>query len=244
MSQPAYETDLAYIHDTGYGDFARRSAPGLLQHFRQSEILEGRIVDLGCGSGIWARELVDAGYKVIGVDLSSSMIEIARQRVPEAEFHVASFLQFPMPNCRAVTAIGEVFNYLFDTDNSMASLRGVFQNIHEALSPGGLFIFDVATPERFQGQKQAISEGNDWTCLVEYQHDPSQQQLTRRVVTFRKIGENYRRHEEVHRQQLFDPSQITEMLQGIGFHTQTVSSYGDFPLFRGLMGFVARKTSD
>ncbi len=237
----AYQTDLAYIHDTGYGDFARKSTPGLLQYLQEAGIHNGRIVDLGCGSGIWARELVDAGYEVVGVDISADMIEIARQLVPEAEFHVASFLKFPIPSCRAVTALGEVFNYLFDADNSLRSLKSVCEKAFHALSPGGLLIFDVAGLDRFQGQRQAFTEGEDWACLVEYQHDESKQQLTRRIVTFRKVGENYRRQEEIHRQQLFDESEIKAMLEGIGFHTHSVRAYGDFPLMKGLTGFVARK---
>src|SRR5207245_733144 len=110
----AYQNDLAYIHDTGFGGFARGSAPGLLNLFRQHGITEGVVVDLGCGSGIWARALADSGYKVVGVDISPAMIELARQRVPETTFHLQSFVEFPMPACQAVTALGEVFNYLFD----------------------------------------------------------------------------------------------------------------------------------
>ena len=91
----SYQHDLAYIHDTGFGDFARSSAPCLLQLFRKNGINDGLVVDLGCGSGIWAKALVDAGYQVVGVDKSPAMIEIARQRVPEATFHVASFVEFP-----------------------------------------------------------------------------------------------------------------------------------------------------
>ena len=77
----AYQNDLAYIHDTGFGGFARGSAPGLLSLFRQSGITEGVVVDLGCGSGLWARALADSGYEVIGVDISPAMIELARQPV-------------------------------------------------------------------------------------------------------------------------------------------------------------------
>src|SRR5947209_4041797 len=89
MIQPhAYATDLAYIHDQGYGQFARDSAPGVLKILRQNGIKDGPVVDLGCGSGIWARALVDVGYRVIGVDISPAMIDLARRRVPEAEFHV------------------------------------------------------------------------------------------------------------------------------------------------------------
>ena len=86
----AYKADLAYIHDVGFGDFAKNSAPGLLEILRQNGIKTGLVVDLGCGSGLWARELSDSGYGVLGVDISPAMIAIARKRVPEGEFETGS----------------------------------------------------------------------------------------------------------------------------------------------------------
>ncbi len=150
-----YENDLAYIH----GGFARGSAPGLFKLLRQNGISEGVVVDLGCGSGIWARELADAGYQVIGVDLSPAMIALSRRRVPEGQFNLKSFLEFRIPACRAVTALGEVFNYLFDAANSLPSLRRVCKGVFDALAPNGLLVFDVAQPGRCKGLRQRFMEG-------------------------------------------------------------------------------------
>ena len=60
-----YEDDLAYIHDPGFGGFARQTAPELLKILRQAGIQQGLVVDLGCGSGIWPAKLVKAGYRVV-----------------------------------------------------------------------------------------------------------------------------------------------------------------------------------
>src|SRR5262249_29615653 len=137
----AYECDLAYIHDRGFGGFARGSAPGLLKLFRQRGLTEGPGVDLGCGRGVWAHALTASGYQVIGVDLSPAMIELARQRVPEGEFYVGSFIHYRVPPCRVVTALGEVFNYLFDPNNSLQTLRRVCQRVFHALTPHSLLAF-------------------------------------------------------------------------------------------------------
>lgn len=237
-----YETDLAYIHDCGFGGFARDSAPGLLSLLRQSGITQGRVVDLGCGSGIWARQLVDTGFEVTGVDLSPAMIELARRQVPEAEFHVGSFLSCRVPPCRAITALGEVFNYQFDADNSLESMADLWKrSFVDSLSSGGCLIFDVAVPGRCRGREQAFAEGNDWTCLVEYRHDEPNRQLTRRIVTFRKMGDSYFRHEETHRQQLLEQARVVEVLQRIGFQVRTMSTYGDYRLADGVVGFLATK---
>ncbi|MFJ6568262.1 class I SAM-dependent methyltransferase [Streptomyces sp. NPDC091292] len=46
-----------------------------------------RVLDVGCGTGLpTARGLVDAGFTVLGVDLSDGMLDLARAQVPEAEF--------------------------------------------------------------------------------------------------------------------------------------------------------------
>ncbi|MGH7178759.1 MAG: class I SAM-dependent methyltransferase, partial [Tepidisphaeraceae bacterium] len=61
---------MAYIHDAGFGDFARKSAPQLLAMLRQAGIRRGNIVELGCGSGMLAAKLVAAGHTVLGIDQS------------------------------------------------------------------------------------------------------------------------------------------------------------------------------
>src|SRR5262245_35566456 len=111
---PAYDEDLAYIHDVGYGFHANGLAPFLLRLLKRKTNGEGVIVDLGCGSGIWARHLQDAGWPAIGVDLSPSMIALARRRAPAVEFHVASLVDYRLPRCRAITALGEVVCYQLD----------------------------------------------------------------------------------------------------------------------------------
>jgi SAM-dependent methyltransferase len=237
----AYDADLAYIHDTGFGGFARGCSPGLLSLFRHNGITEGRVVDLGCGSGIWAEALADSGYEVVGMDISPAMIALARRRVPRATFHVQVFREFRMPACRAVTALGEVFNYRFDRMHSLRTLRQVCKAVFDALAPKGLLVFDVAEPGRCAGLTQRFSEGADWACLVEYRHDVARQRLTRRIVSFRKAGETYRRHEETHPQQLYRGASIATMLRKIGFRARLVRHFGAFPLAEHVVGVVAWK---
>lgn len=236
-----YQNDLAYIHDTGFGGLARGAAPGLLSLLRRSGLTEGVVVDLGCGSGIWAQALARAGYSVVGVDISSDMIELARRRVPDATFHVGSFLEFPLPSCRAVTALGEVFNYLFDPKISLRTMRQVCQAVFKALTPSGLLVFDVAEPGRCAGISQRFLEGEGWTCLVEYHQDFAKEQLTRRIVTFRKIGPTYRRHEESHTQQLYPGTRIAGMLRRIGFRVRLMRGYEEYALPERVVTVVARK---
>lgn len=241
MRLPAYKRDLAYVHDVGFGSFAERAAPGVLNILRRSGISKGLVIDLGCGSGLWARRLVDAGYRVLGIDLSPHMIAIARQRVPECIFRRASFLDIDFPPCASITSLGECFNYLFDDRNRRSSLGRLFRRAYRALQSGGLLVFDVAEPGRAEGSDRRFWEGRDWACLVEYKHDQRRNLLTRRITTFRKVGRQYRRAEETHVQQLYSGSQLADDLREIGFRVRTVRGYGKLRFLKAHVGLVARK---
>jgi SAM-dependent methyltransferase len=242
-SPDGYQEDLAYIHDVGFGFFALQAAPGLLGILRRCGATQGLVVDLGCGSGLWARELSRAGYRVLGVDISAAMLKIARKRVPEARFKRASFLDADLPPCGAVTAIGECFNYLFDEANSPGALAAFFARVFRALRPGGVFVFDVAEPGRGggPGKRQKNSEGDGWTVQVETEEDEPNAVLTRRITTFRRVGRLYRRSDEVHRLRLYRGAELAAELRRLGFRTRQVRGYGEFRFPWKLAGFVARK---
>src|SRR5215212_4628814 len=138
-----YREDLAYIHDVGHADFALDSAPGILEILAQNGIRNGLVIDLGCGSGLWARDLTDAGYRVLGIDISEAMIEISHRRVPEAEFQGGS---------------------LFDADIPRAV---------RALVPSGVFVFDVLGPGQVPpgAAARGFRVGEDWAVLSEREED-------------------------------------------------------------------------
>jgi len=235
-----YDQDLAYIHDAGFTDLARNAAAVVLKLLRNHKLQNGLIVDLGCGSGVLAERLTRAGYDVLGVDVSESMLKLARKRAPTARFVRGSLFRTKLPTCVAVTAIGECINYLFDRRGA-DQLADFFQRVYRALTPRGVFVLDVAQPGHVSKPPLLHSEGKDWAILVTKEEDARRRVLTRRMTIFRKVGRRYRRSQEVHEQRLFPLAQIVSALESAGFDVTRVSGYGSERFAPGRAGFVALK---
>lgn len=239
-----YQDNLAHIHDVGHRDYAQKSIPFIISLLQQHQLYTGLIIDLGCGSGLSAAELIKANYRVLGIDISDSMIAIARSRVPSAEFRVESFLKTNFPPCQAVISVGECLNYRFDSDlHYQKTLMPLFTRIYQSLVPGGVFIFDVAEPGQVAPGEivKSFSEGEDWLILVEKEEDPCHAILTRRIISLCKTGLYYKREDEIHDLKLYCANDIAEQLQRVGFHVQMRRSYGSFHLPAAHVAFVAQK---
>ena len=240
----SYGEDLAYINDAGFSDFTVGTTPGVLALLRRAGVRTGLVVDLGCGGGRWAAALGEAGYNVLGVDLSPHMIRLARKRAPGARFETGSLLSTKLPACDAVTAIGEIVNYQFDPKHSRAALTRLFRRIHAALRPGGVFIFDVAGPDRVPAEVPASywKEGPGWAIHVEVDGNARNRWMTRKIVCFRQDSDGrYRRSEETHRLRLLDADEVAAELETIGFRVRLRDGYGRFRLYPGMRAVVARK---
>jgi SAM-dependent methyltransferase len=216
-----YQDDFAWAHHTGFSDFARVAGRGIVRILRRAGINDGLVVDAGCGSGVVARVLTDAGYDVFGFDYSPAMIALAREHAPAARFAVASFVDIELPPCAAVVATGEVLNYLADPANTLDTLRTFFTRVHTALQPGGLLLFDAARRGALPPTAATHITGDGWEVYIESQVDAEARHLTRRVITYRQA----RRTEEIHHARLYDRPELTALLRHAGFTTRLRRAY-------------------
>lgn len=240
--QSGYRADLAYIHDAGHGAIARDAAARLINELSDLE-RTGTVIDVGCGSGILAQVLTEAGYNVIGIDVSEAMVALARTRAPSAEFRIGSFVATVVPECTAVTAVGEVLSYAFDSANDDRERSGWFRRVYKALRPGGVLLFDIAGPERvpLRGWHRTWALETDWAVLAESAIEETTGMLVRKIVSFRRIGALYRRDDEVHRLSLIEPAATLATLRAIGFEAEIIPGYGSVSLPSGVVVFLCRK---
>jgi SAM-dependent methyltransferase len=236
-----YRDDLAYIHDAGFGAHARAAATVVALDLRRRRVDSGLVVDLGCGSGIVSGTLVQLGYRVYGIDLSAAMIELCRARMPEGRFEVGSILSAELPEAVAIVLVGEICNYLFDEAHSLDRLGDLFRRAFATLPPGGMLLLDAAEPGRVPGggPTKAFVEADEWAVLVE--SEERDDLLTRRITSFRRIGETYRRDHEVHRLRLIPREEMSRRLRDAGFEVEVVTAFGSRPLGPGWVGYLAWK---
>ncbi len=238
-----YGKDLAAIHDAGFSDIARSVAPVLLKALARAGLEDGLVIDLGCGSAVLAEAIAAEGYEVLGVDTSPEMLRIARERVPSARFLQASLHNVGLPPAVAIVGIGEAFSYFGDRPHSERGLARLFRRIHRALLPGGILLFDMASPGRVRrgGPVRSYFETSDGAVLVTLEE--KDRILTRRITSFRQDGSRYRRSEEIHRQELFARPLVLRLLREAGFRARALPGYGGFRLPRGWVAYFASKTA-
>lgn len=102
------------------------------------------VINYGCGTGKHDVELSKLGYSCTGIDLSQTMIEVAKQNSREIEnqidFLVADIRTYePSKKYDAVISLFHVMSY----QNSNEDILGAFQSARKALDKGGLFLFDA-----------------------------------------------------------------------------------------------------
>lgn len=234
-----YQRDLAWIHHHGYARHANNAGPQLLRLVRARGIRKGKIVDLACGSGIWADTATRAGFEVLGIDRSRAMLDLAMHVAPKAQFQCKSLHDCAIPPCDVVTIIGEGIQYLQPNETKLRPLRPLFQRIANALRPGGMLIFDAIARADKPFNFSHGRAGRDWACISEAKQKGHF--LVREIAAFRKIYGTWRRSDEVHRVLLIDVEEIKSALRSCGFKVQVVRKYGTFELAPNRVAFIAQK---
>jgi SAM-dependent methyltransferase len=236
-----YRKDLARVHHQGFGFHAERCAPGILELLDPILARRGLVVELGCGSGLLTRYLLDAGHRVVATDASPAMLDLARENVGDAEaIEQLTLPADPVPEADAVVSTGHVLSYLPDEDSVRAALMAAAR----ALRPLGVLAVDICDLEWARLRRHAPTTGavtDDWALVTEYAV-PSPDRFVRQMAVFtRNPDGSWRRDDETHANVMIDTSSIPGLLAEQGVEAAIGSSFGEEELPAGLRVVIGRR---
>ncbi|MGX9888560.1 class I SAM-dependent methyltransferase [Streptomyces sp. NPDC002276] len=93
----------------------------------------GQVADLGCGPGRTTAYLASLGLDVLGLDLSGSMLAIARRENPDLTFRQGSMLDLDIPD----GALAGAVSWYSSIHTPVDELPSLFAEFHRVLAPGG-----------------------------------------------------------------------------------------------------------
>ena len=236
----------AFTYDVDYAAWADY----IEKHFKRRGLPGKTVLDLACGTGSLTRELALRGYEMIGVDLSPEMLSEAAEKNRDVGEVPPMFLCQPMEKLDLYGTIDacvcclDSVNYVTDPKK----LQKAFERVHLFLMPGGLFLFDVNTPEKLEGLDGQVflDETEDAYCVWRAEYSRRSRICSYFMDIFQLHPESgqWERGEELHRERAYTIPELTGYLEQAGF--QDIQVFGNLKLRRpkpgeGRVFFAARK---
>ncbi len=185
-------------------------------------------VDLACGTGSVAVLLAHKGLQVVGVDMSEEMLTVAYDKAcslknpPRFVCQKLQELHLPRGVDLAACALDSL-DYITEPDDCAEAIRRVYK----ALNPGGIFIFDVNTPEKLRAMdgQMFLDEDDDVYCVWRGEFDEKTNICSYAMDLFQRRGDTWVRSFEEHREYAYSQEKLTEYLRHAGF--TDIQVFGD-----------------
>jgi len=203
--------------DVDYASYAEY----LKKHLASAGIESGIILDLACGTGTLSFLLAEAGYKVIGVDISEDMLAEAQSKTYDCRAKIPPV--FIRQDMRRLDLYGTVRACVCTLDavnhiTKPAELLEVFRKVSLFTEPGGIFLFDINSREKLEWMDgHAFTDETDDVFCVWQVASGEKDVYQFEVDVFRKHGVDWRRGSEEYYERAYDVDEITEMLENSGF---------------------------
>ena len=190
------------------------------QILRREGVNPRTAVDLACGTGSVAMLLAKQGLRVIGVDMAEDMLTVAAEKAMELSnppmfvCQTLQALRLPRGVDLAVCALDSL-DYITDPEDCAKAIRRVYK----ALNPGGVFIFDVNTPEKLRAMDGQVflDEDEDVYCVWRGEFDKKTNICSYGMDLFQREGDTWHRSFEEHQEYAYSQAQLTDFLKDAGF---------------------------
>ena len=213
--------DLAASYDRLTTDVDYEATVEFYNEILRKEGLRPRTaVDLACGTGSVSLLLARMGLRVTGVDMSEEMLTVAFQKAQEQDLDIRFIcqrleeLELPRGVDLAVCALDSL-DYIIDPN----ACRQAIARVYKVLNPGGIFIFDVNTPEKLRAMDGQVflDEDDDVYCVWRGEFDEETNICSYGMDLFQRRGGVWHRSFEEHREYAYSADQLRDYLKEAGF---------------------------
>ena len=216
----AYEA-LAASYDRLTNDVDYEATVAFYREILAEEGLRPRTaVDLACGTGSVSVLLAKQGLRVIGVDMSEEMLTVAQQKADGLK-NPPRFVCQKLQNLSLSRGVDLAVCALDSLDyiTVPADCAEAIRRVYRALNPGGIFIFDVNTPEKLRAMDGQVflDEDDDVYCVWRGAFDEQTNICTYGMDLFQRQGRCWHRSFEEHREYAYSARQLAEYLKAAGF---------------------------
>lgn len=204
------------------------------------------VLDLGCGTGTLTRLLRMRGYDMIGVDSSFEMLARARENssggILYLEQDITDFELYG--TVAAIVSTTDTLNHVTEIED----IERVFALAHNYLDPGGVFMFDLNSPLKFEtiyGTRDYVLEDEGTLLAWQNDYDPEQKLSSFYITLFEETEDGtWRRSDTEFCERCYESKQIARMLREAGFEVAAIrDSYSALAASADTMRllFIARK---
>ncbi|EGD43026.1 methyltransferase [Nocardioidaceae bacterium Broad-1] len=121
----------------------------------------GRLLDAGCGPGLWSQELATGGARdVVGMDASAEFVAAARARYPDIAFQRADLAALPL----ADRSIGGILAWYSIIHTPPADLPAILSEFARVLTPGGSALIGFFDGEPGEAFDHAVHTAYYWSA--------------------------------------------------------------------------------
>ncbi len=211
-----------FAYDIDYGKFYRYYKK-IFEKFSQDPKL---VLDICCGTGTLTR-MMAKDYDMIGVDFSWEMLDVAREKDPDATI---LYLNQSMTDFELYGTVDACYSSL-DSVNYLLQKEDLIQHfklVKNYLNPNGLYIFDISTIYKFRhilGNHTFTDETK--TEFFVWQNTYEDRLLTMDLdIFYEKEDASYGRVSETHYERGYTVSEIKKAAEKCGFLVEGV--YDEF----------------
>ena len=188
MNPETYGDRMAGVYDSWYDD---SSDTEMAVNFLSSRAGQGRLLELGVGTGRLALRLARLGYQVTGVDISKAMLDQLRSKDPDGLVHIEQRDMTNLDDLGSFSLIFAAFNGIFGLQ-SAAEQAQLFQSCATALDPRGLLVIEAHVPSAkglaTSGSLPLVSMNESSVRLEVMQLRESEQFLEIQLIDVREDG--------------------------------------------------------